>query len=82
MAENKLPDFESISDLVEFFDAHDMGEYEMPEAHFDVELKKRSLLVSVDKDLMKKLSQAARAQHVSMESLVNSWLEERVAKAA
>jgi predicted HicB family RNase H-like nuclease len=82
MAENKLPEFESIEELVEFFDTHDMGEYELPEAQFDVDIQKRTFLVSVDKELMKKLSQVARAQHTSTEALVNSWLEERAAQVA
>jgi hypothetical protein len=32
-----LPRFESVSELVEFFDTHDMGKYaaRMPEAHFE-----------------------------------------------
>ena len=55
MAENKLPEFEALEALVEFFDTHDMGEYDLPEAQFDVEIQKRTFLVSVDKALMKKL---------------------------
>ena len=31
MNENKLPEFESVDELVEFFDTHDMGEYDLPE---------------------------------------------------
>lgn len=80
MAENKLPEFESLEALVEFFDTHDMGEYDLPEAQFDVDIQKRTFLVSVDKALMKKLSQMARAQHTSTEALVNAWLEERAAR--
>jgi len=41
MAEIKsptLPKFESLDELVEFFDTHDMGNYweQMPEASFDI----------------------------------------------
>ena len=82
MAENKLPEFESLEALVEFFDTHDMGEYDLPEVQFDVEIQKRTFLVSVDKALMKKLSQVARAQHTSTEALVNAWLEERAARVS
>lgn len=32
MSENKsLPEFESVDQLVAFFDTHDMGEYDLPE---------------------------------------------------
>lgn len=84
MNENKLPEFASLEELVEFFDTHDMGEYydEMPPVHFDVAIEKRSFLVSVNKDLMKRLTEIAKAHHTSTEALVNSWLEEKVTQAA
>lgn len=80
---NKLPGFESVAELAAFFDTHDMGEYEdeMPEVHFDVDIQKRTFLVSIDKELMKKLSQVAKAQNTSTEALVHSWLEGKVAQA-
>jgi hypothetical protein len=84
MSENKLPDFGSIDELVQFFDTHDMGVYqeELPETHFDVDIKKQCFLISVNEELMKKLSELARAQHTTTEALVNAWLKEKVAQAA
>ena len=84
MSENKLPDFGSIDELVQFFDTHDMGVYqeELPETHFDVDIKKQSFLISVNEELMKKLSEVASAQHTTTEALVNAWLKEKVAQAA
>jgi hypothetical protein len=43
MAKSKsktLPAFESLDELVSFFDTHDMGEYweQMPEASFDINI--------------------------------------------
>src|SRR4051794_11746727 len=71
MNENKMPDFESVDEVVEFFDNNDMGEYadEMPEAHFEIDIQRRSFLVAVDKELMKKLAEVAKAQHTSTEQL-------------
>ena len=42
-----MPKFESIEEMVEFFDTHDMAEHfdEMPEAHFDVDIQRRNHLV-------------------------------------
>ena len=82
MSENKLPEFESTEQLVEFFDTHDMGEYDLPEVEFDVDIQRRTFLVPVDKKLMKGLLHAAQAQHTSTEELVNSWLAEKVGQAA
>ncbi len=82
MSENKLPEFESVEELVDFFDTHDMGQYDLPEVEFNVDIKQHSFLVSVDKKLMKGLLQAAQTQHISTERLINSWLTEKVGQAA
>uniref|UniRef100_A0A7C4KHM0 Uncharacterized protein n=1 Tax=Anaerolinea thermolimosa TaxID=229919 RepID=A0A7C4KHM0_9CHLR len=82
MGANELPVFESIADLTKFFDTHDMGEYDMPEVSFDVDIRERSFLLSVDAELMKKIRGIARAQHVPAEALVRKWLEEKTARAA
>lgn len=86
MAENEsspLPHFQSLQELMEFFDTHDMGEYwdRMPEAHFDVDIKRRHCLVAIDEDLMSKLSVMAKSRQVSVEVLIDAWLRERVAGA-
>ncbi len=82
MAESKstgLPTFNSIQELVEFFD-DDVGEFwdEMPEAHFDIDRKRKQYLICVDESLMSKLLEIAKLQQVSVEALVNSWLKEKV----
>lgn len=84
MSENKKPQFDSVEALTDFFDSNDMGEYfdEMPEVQFDVAIARRSFLVSVDEQLMQKLVELAKSQQTSTELLVNSWLEEKVARAA
>ncbi len=83
MAENKLPEFDTLTDLVEFFDTHDMGEYfeEMPEVSGEVNLKPSRCFVTIDQYLLKQLATVAKQQHLSTESLVNTWLSERVAQA-
>jgi len=82
MSANKLPEFNSEIDLIDFFEKNDMGDYDLAEAHFDVNIQKRKFLVAVDQDLMKKISKAARARKTSTSDLVNSWLEEKVIQAA
>lgn len=73
----------SLDEPVEFFDTHDMGEYweDMPEAHFDIDLKKQTYLVAIDEELIGKLSEIAKAKHVSAETLINSWLKEKMLEA-
>ncbi|MCX7045546.1 MAG: CopG family antitoxin [Candidatus Sumerlaeota bacterium] len=82
MSANKLPEFSSIGEIVEFFDTHDLGENNLPEAQFEVDIQKRACLIAVDGALMKKLSRVANAQHISTEALVRMWLEEKAAHGA
>ncbi|HEX3532017.1 MAG TPA: CopG family antitoxin [Thermoanaerobaculia bacterium] len=85
MATNKkkaLPAADSIAKLVEFFDTHDMGDLwdQMPEADFDIDLRRRKHLVALDDDLAGKVAKIARSRHVSSESLINSLLREKLAE--
>ncbi|UBF26937.1 BrnA antitoxin family protein [Kovacikia minuta CCNUW1] len=80
----KLPQFNSHQEVVEFFDTHDMGEYEseLPEAFFDIDLKRNQYLVSVDGYLMGKILEVAKERQVSVEVLLDSWLKEKLLKAS
>jgi hypothetical protein len=73
---------DSISELVEFFDSHDMGELwdQMPEVGFDIDLRRRKHLVALDDDLAGKVAKIARSRHVSSEALINALLREKLAE--
>lgn len=75
-----LPQFGSLDELVEHFDAHDWGDYlaQMPEAEFEVDIEQRVHLVALDADLAESLTEIARTKHTSSEALVNTWVRERV----
>ncbi|GET41733.1 CopG family antitoxin [Microseira wollei] len=75
-----LPSFNYTQEIVELFDKHDMGEFweSMPEAYFDVDIKGKQYLISVDESLMIQLLEIAKSQEVSIQSLVDSWLKEKV----
>ncbi len=79
-----LPQFDSLDDLVEFFDSHDLGECleQMPEATFDVDLKHKTHLFALDEELSHKLTELARAKHVPAETLINTWLREKLLEPA
>jgi hypothetical protein len=83
MARNEsksLPQFGSLDELVEHFDAHDWGDYldQMPQADFEVDIEQRVHLVALDADLANKLTEIARTRRTSSEALVNTWVRERV----
>lgn len=83
MAESRshnLPPHSSLDELVKFFDTHDMGDYveQMPEASFDVDIRRRLHLVAIDEELVGELNEIAKAQQIPAESLVNLWLKEKI----
>ncbi len=84
MARNKMPKFASLDKLVEYFDTHDMGDHwrDMPEAHFDIDIKSRTHVFALDEDLAERLTQIARTKRVSSRTLINKWLREKIAEHA
>jgi len=83
MSKNKsktLPRFKSLNELVEFFDTNDLGEYwdAMPECNFDVDLKKKTHLFSIDNKLADRLTEIAKSKRISSQVLVNDWLKEKI----
>ena len=83
MAKNnqkQLPKFDSLDELIIFFDENDMGEYSenMPEADFDVNIKKQTYFVAVDEELAGKLAEISKREHLPSETIVNSWLREKI----
>ena len=79
-----LPEFGTTQELVDYFDSHDMGDHweQMPEAHFEVSLEKKTYFVSVDAEVMRRLTEIAHSRQTSREPLVNSWLREKVMQAS
>ena len=80
----EVPLPKKLDDLVEFFDSHDMGDHwdQMPEAHFEVEIKRRKHLIAIDEEIANKIMAIAKLKKTSSESLVNSWLKENIQKAS
>ncbi len=73
----------SVKELVDFFEVHDMGDYweKMPNAHFDVDIKKRKHLVALEEDVVDKLTKIAKSKKVPSELLINTWLKDKIRRA-
>ena len=79
--ENKsMPQFNSLDELVDFFDTHDMGGFceQMPEADFEVDIKRRKYLFALDAEVAKKLTEIAKLKQITSEALANIWLIEKI----
>jgi CopG antitoxin of type II toxin-antitoxin system len=75
-----IPRFESLDKLVEFFDDHDLGEYwdNMPESHFEVDIKRKVYLFALDSEVADRLKEIAISKQTSTEELINTWLREKI----
>ncbi len=76
----KLPHFDTIDELVTFFEDNDLGDYleAMPEAEFEVQLQPSRHVFVLDTDLAEKLTEVARSRQVTSEELINDWLREKL----
>ncbi len=79
-----MPEFSSVDELVEFFETHDLGEYwdQMPEAHFDVDIRKTTHIFAINEELADRLTEIARAKQIPSETLIEVWLREKVLEQA
>ena len=90
MARNKMErdpvpqHFKSVEEAAEFWDSHDLADYWdlTREAHFEVDIQRRVFLTALEPQLAKKLTNLARRQGISTETLINVWLAEKVKEAA
>ncbi len=75
---HSLPTFPTLDELVEFFDMHDLGQYDLPKVQFSVDIKRCTYLIAVDAELAHKIAHIARAQGTSCEKLIHRWLKEKI----
>ena len=75
----QIPDFTSLEEFQEFWDTHDITEFEdqLREVDFTVDIQKGRHLVAVEEGLLRRIRSAARRKGVSTETLINVWLMEK-----
>jgi hypothetical protein len=82
MAENKssISEAKSYQEIGEYWDSHDLSEVwdETEEIKFEVDLQSDVFYYAVETSLSSKLHSIAEKRGVSVETLVNLWLLERV----
>ena len=79
--DKQMPDFHSYEEMAEFWDTHSLADYwdQTEPAAFDVTPDaRRRYLVAVDREVLARVQRLARRRGVSIESLVNLLLEQRL----
>ena len=76
--------FKSIEEAAEFWDSHELADYWdlTSEAEFEVDIQRRVFLTALEPELARKLTDCARKQGISTETLINVWLSEKLAESA
>ena len=78
---NGLPEnFTSLEEFWAFWDTHSSADYEnlMEDVDVKIDLRFSKIYCAVEKDLIAPLQNLARRQGISMETLINLWLQEKV----
>lgn len=82
MRKPKMPTTDSIHELAEFWDTHDLTEFEdeleeVPEAVF---VRRTPIKVSLEPREAKAVQKIASAKGVSREELIRSWVLQQIAR--
>jgi len=82
MSENKssLSQARSYQEMGEFWDTHDVTEFwdATEPVEFEVDIQSEVRYCALESTLARKVSQIARRRGVSVETLVNLWIQERI----
>ncbi len=86
-ARDPIPEFETLEDIAEFWDTHSTADYDdlTHAVQFEIKLRPSAEHIQVVKllpELSETLQALADARGVSVETLVNVWLTEKVLELA
>jgi len=81
MARNKGLSFETYEEAADWFDSHDMADYQdaMQPVDFKFDLRKNRDWVELENDIARDLREQAKRQNVPTRRLVNELLREGLA---
>lgn len=84
MEKNETRHFDSLDDLVKSFDNEDWGDdlAHLPEVDFEVDITRKTYAILLETELADKVEALARSRHTSPESLVNTWVREKLLEQA
>lgn len=80
MEDNKTLHFETYEEAAEWFDTHDLADYErsLKSVTFDFDLRKNRNWVELDRKLAQRARELAHKRHISTRRLINELLKEQL----
>ena len=82
MKKSKLPKTDSIQELAEFWDAHDLTDFEggLEEVAEPVFVRRTTIKVPLESREAEAVEQMAQAKGVSREDLIREWILQKIAR--
>jgi predicted HicB family RNase H-like nuclease len=80
MTKIKIPDFKTLEESAEYWDAHSFADHidDTEPVEIEVQLEGHKLVLDIDEELSEKLVEIARKKRQSCKKLVNSWIREKI----
>ena len=78
-----LPDsFATLEDARDFWDVHDSADYEeyMKDIECQVDIQRHIYLISLDRELSRKIRSIAEKKGISAATLLNQWIQEKASQ--
>jgi hypothetical protein len=74
----------SYKEIGEFWDTHDLGDYwdQTEPVEFEVDIQSETTYYALDRQLSQRLAKVAEEQGVSAETLLNTWVQEKLLEQA
>ena len=73
-----VPETMNVEDSAEFWDSHSVADYPTEVVDLEFELHGSSRYIAIDGELLSQLESRAAERGISLETLVNLWLQERL----
>ncbi|MBI5409253.1 MAG: hypothetical protein HZA14_07795 [Nitrospirae bacterium] len=73
-------EFKSLKEASDFWDTHDVSDYwgETQEVKFRISFGKEPKYIALEDEIARKIFKTAKKKHISLETLVNVWLKEKL----
>jgi predicted DNA binding CopG/RHH family protein len=75
---NLIPDDMAIMEASEFWDTHSVADYPSRVVQFEYTPEERMTFVAISAELLDQLQQRAKQSGISIETLVNLWIQEKL----
>ncbi len=79
MKTDGIPDDMTIHEASEFWDTHSVADYPSNVVQFEYKPEERVTFVAISNDFLDQLGKKAKKNGISVETLVNLWIQEKLA---